>query len=159
MKKLEVFVTKASRLLDDIAGWGVVAVMFLVVVNILLRSFLNSPIQGIYEITGFITAVVIGFGLAWCAVQKSHIAIEFIVEKMPLKVQKAIHVVSGVLIMVFLMFISYRVFFHGFKVIASGEVSATARIPFYPFIFMVALGFLMLFLVELVNLVKGVEQK
>ena len=159
MKKLEVFVSKASHLLDGIAGWGVVVTMLLVVVNILLRALFNSPIQGVYEITGFITAVVIGLGLAWCALQKSHIAIEFIVEKLPLKVQNVIHIISGVLIMVFLLFISYRLFFHGFKVIASGEVSATAQIPFYPFIFLVAIGFLLLFLVELVNLLKGVEQK
>ncbi len=159
MKKLEVFAAKAGQLLDNIAGWGIVATMLLVVVNILLRSVANSPIQGVYEIVGFLTAVVIAFGLAWCAMQKSHIAIEFIVEKLPRKVQNIIHLISSFVIMVLLLFISYRLFHHGFKVIASGEVSATAQIPFFPFIFMVALGFLMLFLVELVNMVKGVVQK
>lgn len=158
MKKLEVFTAKAGQLLDNIAGWGIVATMLLVVVNILLRSVANSPIQGVYEIVGFLTAVVIAFGLAWCAVQKSHIAIEFIVEKLPRKVQNTIHLISGFMIMVLLLFISYRLFHHGFKVIASGEVSATAQIPFFPFIFMVALGFSMLFLVEFVNVMKGVQK-
>ncbi|MBP7175523.1 MAG: TRAP transporter small permease [Thermoclostridium sp.] len=159
MKKLEGFVTKTSQVLDNIAGWGIVVTMTLVVVNILLRSIANKPIQGVYEIVGFLTAVVIGLGLAWCAVQKAHIAIEFIVEKFHLKVQKAISIVTGGMIMVLLLFISYRVFHHGFKVIASGEVSATAQIPFYPFIFLVGLGFVLLFLVEFVNLMKEVEQK
>lgn len=159
MKKLEVFVKKTSQLLDNLAGWGVVATMLLVVINILLRTVANRPIQGVYEVVGFITAVVIAFGLAWCAVQKGHIAIEFIVEKLPVKAQSVIHVSSGFAIMLLLLFISYRVFHHGFKVIASGEVSATAQIPFYPFIFLVALGFLLLFLVELVNVLKGVVQK
>lgn len=159
MKKLEVFVKKTSQLLDNLAGWGVVAIMLLVVINILLRTVANRPIQGVYEVVGFITAVVIAFGLAWCAVQKGHIAIEFIVEKLPVKAQSVIHVSSGFAIMLLLLFISYRVFHHGFKVIASGEVSATAQIPFYPFIFLVALGFLLLFLVELVNVLKGVVQK
>lgn len=159
MKKLEVFVKKTSQLLDNLAGWGVVATMLLVVINILLRTVANRPIQGVYEVVGFITAVVIAFGLAWCAVQKGHIAIEFIVEKLPVKAQSVIHVSSGFAIMLLLLFISYQVFHHGFKVIASGEVSATAQIPFYPFIFLVALGFLLLFLVELVNVLKGVVQK
>ncbi|NLO38104.1 MAG: TRAP transporter small permease [Ruminiclostridium sp.] len=159
MKKLEGFVIKTSQILDNIAGWGIVATMTLVVVNILLRALVNKPIQGVYEVVGFLTAVVIAFGLAWCAIQKAHIAIEFIVEKMHMKLQKVIHTVTGGMIMVLLLFISYRVFLHGFKVIASGEVSATAQIPFYPFIFMVGLGFVLLFLVEFVNLVKGVEQK
>lgn len=159
MKKLEGFVTKASGLLDAIAGWGVVATMVLVVVNIILRTIFNTPIQGVYEVVGFIVAVVIAFGLAWCAVQKSHIAIEFIVEKLPQKVQRVISLVSGLLINVLLLFTSYRVLLHGFKVISTGEVSATAQIPFYPFIFMVAIGFLLLFFVEFVNLMKGVAKK
>lgn len=159
MKKLETFITKASQLLDNAAGWGIVATMLLVVINILLRTIANSPIQGVYEVVGFLSAVVIAFGLAWCAVQKAHIAIEFIVEKLPQKAQKVISLVSGFMVMLLLLFISYRVFHHGFKVIASGEVSASAQIPFYPFIFMVALGFLLLFLVEFVNVMKGVVRK
>ncbi len=159
MKKLEGFVTKASGLLDTIAGWGVVATMVLVIVNIVLRSIFNTPIQGVYEVVGFIIAVVIAFGLAWCALQKSHIAIEFIVEKLPQKVQRVISFVSGLLINILLLFISYRVMHHGFKVISTGEVSATSQIPFYPFIFMVAIGFLLLFMVEFVNMMKGVVKK
>ncbi len=159
MKKLEGFVTKTSQILDNIAGWGIVATMTLIVVNILLRTLANSPIQGVYEVVGFLTAVVIAFGLAWCAIQKAHIAIEFIVEKMRPKAQKVIQLITGCMTMVLLLFISYRVFYQSFKVIETGEVSATAQIPIYPFIFMVGLGFVLLFLVEFVNLVKEVEQK
>jgi TRAP-type C4-dicarboxylate transport system permease small subunit len=159
MEKLEALVIKFSRLLDNMAGWGIVATMLLVVVNILLRTVANSPIQGVYEIVGFIIAVVIAFGLAWCAIQKAHIAIEFIVEKLPVKAQNAVQLVSGFAITILLLFISYRVFHHGVKVIASGEVSASAQIPFYPFIFLAALGFLLLFLVELMNVLKGVVRK
>lgn len=157
MKKLKQMIEKISQFLDNLAGWGIVVTMILVVVNILLRIILKSPIDGIYEYVGYITAVVIGFGLAWCAIQKSHVAIEFIVEKLPQKVQTVISTVTGLMVLVFLLFAGYQVFCLGLKVLSSGEVSATARIPFYPFIFLVALGFIVLALVEFVNILKGVK--
>lgn len=159
MNKFESIVTKTSRVLDTIAGWGIVLTMILVISNIFLRSILNSPIQGIYEYVGFITAVVIAFGLAWCAIQKAHIAIEFIVEKFPQKIQHVIEICTGSLVTLFLLFSSYQVVRHGLKVMASGEVSATSQMQFYPFIFMVALGLLLLSLAELMNVLKGVMRK
>jgi TRAP-type C4-dicarboxylate transport system permease small subunit len=159
MKGFERFVSKLSRLLDNIAGWGIVLVMVMVVINIILRRVFNSPILGIYDFVSYITSVIIGFGLAWCALQKAHIAIEFIVDKFSEKSKSVIEVITGFCSVILLLFAGYQMVLDGFKVIKNGEVSATAQIPFYPFIFMVAFGLLVLCLVECVNVLKEVTKK
>jgi len=67
-------------------------------------------------------------------------------------------VLSG-LIILFLAFSSIQVFLYGINVISSGEVSATAHLPFYPFIFMVSAGLFILCLVEINKVIKGVANK
>ncbi|NLG89399.1 MAG: TRAP transporter small permease subunit, partial [Clostridiaceae bacterium] len=90
MQKIAELVKKASNLMDVIAGWGIAAIMALVVVNVLLRVFFNSPILGVYEYVGYLTAGVIAFSIAYCALQNAHIAIEFIFEKIPFKIRRII---------------------------------------------------------------------
>lgn len=159
MKKIENFTAKASRLLDDIAGWGIVVTMALVVVNILLRTIFKSPIKGVYEYTGYFTALIIGFALAQCAIEKAHIAVDILAEKLNPKMQLVINTVLGSIMIVFLAFSSIQILLYGMNVLRSGEVSATAHIPFYPFIFMVSAGFFILCLVEVIKVIKGVAKK
>jgi len=159
MNKFDKIVTKTSRLLDDIAGWVIVAAMALVVINIILRAALNNPIKGVYEYTGYLMAVVIGFAIAQCAVEKTHIAVDFFIDKLNPLAQSVIDTVFSSVTVIFLVFSSIQVLIYGITVVKSGEVSATAHIPFYPFIFMVSAGLFMLSLVELNKVVKGVAKK
>jgi len=159
VRLLERYITKSSRFLDSLAGWGIAATMLLVVVNIILRIVFKAPIQGVYEYVGFLTAAIIGFAIAYCAIQNAHISIGFLVEKLPCKVQKIIQTASGTVILIFLVFASYQTFMYAREKAISGEVSATAHMPFYPFIIMVAIGLLMLCLVEIVKVLKGVMVK
>ncbi|NLM28739.1 MAG: TRAP transporter small permease [Clostridiaceae bacterium] len=159
MQKITELIKKASKLMDTIAGWGIVAIMALVVINVLLRVIFNSPILGVYEYVGYTTAGVIAFSIAYCALQNAHIAIEFIFEKMPLKSRKIINIISAIVIVLFLLFLCVQVVVYAVKVMSTGEVSPTAKMPFYPFIFMAALGIFVLSLIEFIKIVKGVGQE
>ncbi len=158
MKKVEKLVTKVSCFFDNLAGLGIVLAMLLVVVNVPLRA-INRPIQGVYEYAGFIMAVIIAFALAYCAVQNGHIAIEFLIEKLPVKLQKIINTFFGTILFFFIVFAGIQMIDYARKSALSGEVSPTAHIPIYPFIFMVAIGLFALSLVEFIKLIKGVMGK
>jgi len=159
MNKFHKIIEKAGCMLDDIAGWGIVVTMALVVVNVILRSVFNNPVKGVYEYTGYFTAVVIGFAVAKCAAEKAHVAVDFFIEKLNPGLQLAINTVFSSIIVVFLAFSSTQVLIYGINVYKIGEVSQTAHIPFYPFIFMVSLGLFALCLVEISNAIKGVVNK
>lgn len=158
MEFYSIFVTWLSRALDKIAGWIMVAVMFLVVSNVILRVIFKSPILGTYEYVGFLTAMFIGLAIAYCALQNFHIAVGFLLEKFPPKVQGVVEVFTGVVSLVFLALSAWHIADFAGSMIASGEVSPTTRTPFYPVIYVVAFGFLTLCLVVLLKLTESIRK-
>jgi TRAP-type C4-dicarboxylate transport system permease small subunit len=152
MEQFSVLTTKLSKIFDSIAGWCMASIMVLVIANILLRTLLKRPILGTYEYVGFFTALVIGFALANCAVQNSHIAISLLTDRFPLKIQTFIKIIIDIIAFIFLIFSTWHLVLYGKSMAISGEVSLTTRLPFYPFIYLVAFGLSMLSLVILANL-------
>lgn len=151
-------VTGLSRFLDRIAGICLAGVMLLVVVNIILRVVFNRPILGTIEYVGFFTAVVIGLSLAYCAVQNAHIAVNFVADKLPVKVQAVFDTVVNTLALGFWGLASWHLWKYGQSLAASGVVSSTTQTPYYPFVYLVAAGLFALCLVLLVKLIESVKR-
>lgn len=152
LKRCESIVCRISKLFDILAGWGIVAVMALTVSNILLRLLIKSPILGTYEYVGFLTAVAIGFSLAYCAVQNGHIAVSFVLERFSPIIQAGVDVITGFIAFIFLSLSTWHMGKYAYSMIVSGEVSPTTKTIFYPFIYLVAVGLFMLSLVVLIRL-------
>lgn len=158
MGKLAGLVTGLSRILDKIAGLCMVAVMVLVVSNILLRVLFNSPILGAYEYVVFLTVVTIGLSLAHCAVQNGHIAVSFVVDRLPLKIQVAVDLFMNTAAMFFWGLCAWQIAVYAKKMSASGVFSPTAQIPLHPFIYLVAFSILALCLVLLVRTADSLQK-
>ena len=56
--------------------------MLLTCADVVLRLF-GSPIPGTYEMVGFLGAVIIAFALAYTSLEKGHIAVEILVDRLP----------------------------------------------------------------------------
>ncbi|HOP68912.1 MAG TPA: TRAP transporter small permease [Bacillota bacterium] len=152
-------ITVVTRAADYIAGFLLLLVMGLVVANVALRVLFNGSILGTYEMVGYLTAASIGLALASCAVQNGHLAIELIVHRLPPRARKLIGPLFSLPAALFLLVAAYQLGRYGQRVALSGEVAPTTGFPFHPFIYLVAFGFFILGLVELVKAwpsVKGV---
>jgi TRAP-type C4-dicarboxylate transport system permease small subunit len=162
MEQFTVITAKISKIMDSIAGWCMASIMVLVISNILLRILIKRPILGTYEYVGFFTALVIGFALAHCAVQNSHIAINLVTDRLPVKVQTFVKIFIDTIAFIFLALSSWHLVLYGKSMAGSGEVSLTTRLPFYPFIYLIAFGISILALVVLADLIncfgKGVKK-
>jgi len=162
MQLFEIVVTKLNRGLDFLAGLILAATVILVVANILGRALLQQSILGTYEMVGFLTAAVVGLSLGRCALENNHIAVSFILERLPGRIQRCIELFVGIPVFAFLLFVTYNLFTYGTRIALSGEVSPTTQLIFYPFIYLVALGFFVLALTVLLKLFKlysGGDQK
>lgn len=157
-KNYILMITLISKFLDKIAGWTMVATMILIVGNILLRSIIKQPILGTYEYAGFLTALIIGLSLAYCAVQNGHIAVTFIAEKFPPIIQFVIDAAMNIISFIFLSLASWHTGKYAYSMILSGEVSPTTKTPFYPFIYLVTFGLSMLSLVVLFKLIEFIRR-
>lgn len=154
MQKFATVVIKLSHITDILAGSILAATALLVVANILGRTLLNRSILGTYEMVGFLTAAVVGLALARCAIENSHIAVGFLMERLPLPAQRLVEIIINGPVFLFLLFATYNLFAYGTRIAVSGEVAPTTQLVFYPFIYLVALGFLVLALTVLLRTLK-----
>ncbi|HHU82235.1 MAG TPA: TRAP transporter small permease [Firmicutes bacterium] len=151
-----------SRIMDRIAGFCLAGVMIMVVVNIILRRLFNSPLLGVYEYVGFLTAVVIGFSLAYCAVKEGHITVDLFFARLPRKARAVLEIGNGFVIFIFLSLVAWYLLKYATGIQTNGQVSQTCEIPFHFFIYLVAGGFFVLSLTALgrgLKFLQGVNEK
>lgn len=149
---LEHYVGRAARLLDSFAGVILALTAGLVVANIIGRTLLGRSIQGTYEMVGFLTAAVVGLALGRCALENGHIAVSVFLERLPRRLQRLVEVAVGLPAVGLLFLVTREIFRHGMRIAASGEVSPTMQLLYYPFVYIVGMGFLALTLAVLVKL-------
>jgi TRAP-type C4-dicarboxylate transport system permease small subunit len=120
-----------SKGLNLIAGIALTLMMCLTVADVLLRAT-GHPIIGTYEIVALSLAVVIGFGIPKVSLDKGHVYMEFLLEKLGPRGKDIMNTFTRVLVLILFIFIGYNLFNVGAEFRASGEVSPTIKLPFYP---------------------------
>jgi len=146
-----------SRVCDRIAQAAVVAMMLLVVGDVVLRVVWH-PISGSYDFVRFIGAILIAFAIAYCAVQRGHISVELVVAHFPQRVQGIIGSITGILSLGLFGLIAWQCLVLANDMWRLGEMSMSALLPFYPYIYGVSFGCAVLCLVILVDLGKSLAK-
>ena len=139
MNRIDRFVALLASLFNGIGAAAVAAMMALTCLDVILRLW-RHPIPGAYEMVSMLGAVFVSFSLARISVDQVHIAVDFLVQRFPRRLQHAIEafnsVVSGLLFTV----IAYQCMVYAKDLKANGEVSMTLQMPIHPFVFGIAIG-------------------
>jgi TRAP-type C4-dicarboxylate transport system permease small subunit len=126
-----------SKVLNIIAGIAVTFMMLLTVTDVLLRAG-GHPIVGTFEIVALSLAIVIGFAIPQVTMDRGHVAMDFLLVKLSKRGKDVMNTFTRLLALIFFVFIGYNLFNVGARFHASGEVTATIKIPFYPVAYGVA---------------------
>ena len=124
-----------SRLLHGLAGVSLVFLMLLTVVDVVLRAF-RHPIPGTYELVGFAGAMAIGCAMPLTSWMRGHVYVDTIVARLPKAGQACFHIATRLLATALFVLLGWNLVRFGLDLRASGEVSPTLELHFYP----VALG-------------------
>ncbi len=151
MTVLEKTGNELSRYLFAVAGAAIVAMMLLTCADVVLRLF-RRPIPGTYELVSFFSAVSVSFAMAHTSVQRGHIAVSVLVQLFPPRLQALIDSITTSLGSALFALIAWRSFLYGSSLRQAGEVSLTLELPFYPFVYGVALSAAVVALVLLAQL-------
>lgn len=122
--------------------------------DVILRLF-GHPIQGTYEMIGFLGSLVVTFSLAYTSIEKGHIAVEIFVEKLPGRLQILIDGIGALVGLVLFGLISWQSAVYAMDLKQSGEVSMTLQMPIYPFLLGMAAGSGMLCLVLIIEMIRS----
>lgn len=141
----------ASRVVGSIGVGLLIVLVLLTVADVVLRRFFDSPIRGYLELTEFILGIIVFLTLAYCAVQGGHIVVDVLVSRFPQRTQASIGAIVHFCSAGILGLISWQLFLHAMRVRDMGEISAILGIWLYPFVFIAALGTILLAMVFLIQ--------
>ncbi|HPJ97100.1 MAG: TRAP transporter small permease [Deltaproteobacteria bacterium] len=157
MTFLSKYLARTGRGFNLLACAAVIIMMLLSTADVLLRLW-GRPIPGTYELVGFLGTLVVAFALAFTSMEKGHIAVEILVERLPQRAQLAIDAFGNLMGMLLFGLIAYQAFIYALDIRKSGEVSLTLQLPPYPFILGIAAGCALLALLLMVDFAKSLQR-
>ena len=126
-----------SKIMNIIAGIAVTFMMLLTVADVLLRAGAH-PIIGTFEVVALSLALVVGFSIPQVSLDRGHVAMDFLSGKLSQKGKNVMNTFTRVLCLILFALIGYNLFNVAARFHASGEVSPTIKLPFYPVAYGVA---------------------
>jgi len=157
MVRLERAVTVTSRWFNYAACLAVVVMMLLSCADVAMRLF-GAPIPGAYEMVGFLGTVIISFALAYTSIQRGHVAVELIFDKLPPRTQCFVEAAGNLIGGALFGLMAWQCLAYGTDLRHSGEVSLTLQMSIYPFVYGIALGSGMLALVLLIDFIRSLRR-
>ncbi|UCG68082.1 MAG: TRAP transporter small permease [Thermoplasmata archaeon] len=159
MKKLTP--AKISIGVIEIVGFvaliAIVIMMMLTTTDVILRYLFDSPILGSMEMTELLMVSVAGLSLAWCTLKSGHIRVDIIINMFSKKTNRTIDMVNYILtagICAFIVPALINRYIEGEKLDVRTYV---LQIPEGPFVLLLSFGYLLTFLVLIVNIVKSIS--
>jgi TRAP-type C4-dicarboxylate transport system permease small subunit len=139
---------------------GIVAISFLVVmmittvVDVTGRFLFRAPIFGSLELTEDFMVLAGFLGIAWCAANRGHVRVDWIVNRMPPRPQATLEGFNTLLSLIVIFVAAWQSFVQALDRYSEQTVSDLLKIPDYPFYLITAFGFFLTFLVLLIQFIR-----
>ena len=146
-----------ARKMYWVAGTAIVAMMLLTCADVVLRYF-RRPIPGTYELVCFLGAVAVSFAMAHTSIEKGHVSVSFIVSLFPSRLQRLIECITICFGLFLFSLIAWQSVIYANDLHASREVSLTLELPFYPFVYGIAISAAAVSLILIFDLFKNVRK-
>jgi TRAP-type C4-dicarboxylate transport system permease small subunit len=97
-----------GRVMNAVAGWVYVACALFVTLDVLGRKLVGVSSQGTTEITGYLLAFGISWGLAHALAERAHIRVDMLLGRMPLALRAWMHGLALAFLVVLAFFFAWR---------------------------------------------------
>jgi len=125
--------------LAGLSGAAVVGMVALTTADVILRTALNRPVAGTYDMVKLLGAVAIAGALPYTTAVKGHVAVEYFFLKLGPRCRLVLDTVNRALCIGLLALLTQRIWQLGDSLRASGEVTPTLQLPVYPALYAMAL--------------------
>jgi TRAP-type C4-dicarboxylate transport system permease small subunit len=131
--------------------------MIITVVDVGGRYIFFRPLKGAYELVGALLVFVVSWGLAYCEMEKAHIAIDLVTRLLSPRKRAIAYCFSQVISLGIFSIITWQFLVQGIRDYGvQGESTAMLGIPLPPLMIAAGLAFGVFCLALLVNLAKAV---
>jgi len=152
--RFERIATTINKKANWIACGAAAIMMAFVCCDVILRYF-GHPIKGSNDVVQLLSVVLVVFAMGYTQVLKRHAFIVLAVSRLSLRAQGVIASITSILSIGLFVLVTWQSCALAGRTWLSGEVSMTLRLPFYPLMYGLALGCVLMCLVLVVDLRKS----
>ncbi len=156
---------KYTKIIYSIAGKGgfigsltMMGLVLLTVADVVLRYFFNSPILGSFELTEFSLILLVFFAIPWGTAQKVNVRVDLLVGTLPTRIRAIFDSITCFISLLVTALFAWYTIPQAKYMMKLGSESDMLEIPLWPFYFVVALGFFLLFFVLIGNLIDFIKE-
>ena len=129
-----------SKLLAYLGAVALFGTMCLTAADVIGRYAFNAPILGVFELTEFLVLILIFSFIGYAQSQKTHVAVELLLNILPEKIRAYIDVFNHGICLVLMILITWMGIRKALELMEVGEASPNLGIPDYPFVFFLVIG-------------------
>ena len=149
-----------NRLLSEWFEWvglaGMLLVMVITCVDVVGAKVFLWRLLGAIDMVMLSQIVATAFAGGMTLILRRHIQVEFLFQLLSVRVQAVIDCFTSLLGLLFFGVTIWRLCVLGHNFYVSGDYSATARIPHYPFAYGIAIAFVPVFLVLVAEFIQSI---
>lgn len=151
-------VFQVSRAINSVGVLFLMAMMFLMVVDVFLRRVFNQPLTGSFEVVQFMQVTLVYLGVAYTTIKKAHISIDLITCRLSERTAALVESIILFLSVGFFALITWRNILRAEELCSEKATSVLLAIPLFPFYYMLAFGCGVLCLVLIVQLAESASR-
>ncbi len=153
---MKAFLHKANRLLAGFAGWLMLAMMMLLVIDLVFRS-VDMPLHGLAELSVFVMMIVIYLGLSRCEEYSEHVGLEFAINKLSEKMRSVMAAAVQFLAAATVGLMFYAVTTDAWSAyVTDSSIEGLIDLPIWPTKFVMVVGMVFFLLQAIVNLFDSI---
>ena len=160
MSVLDALDARCVAITQRVAFAGVLAMLivaFITTADVLLRWLFNSPIDGLNEIIGMGMAVAVSATFPSGAAQRVNLTIDVLKERVSIRALAWLKVFSQLLLLVFYIFLAWRVGIYAMKLQARAAETVYVQLPMAPFMWTVSVFLAISALVQVIAFLVSVK--
>lgn len=140
-----------NRGLAVIAGAALAVLTLLTVADVVMRAF-GRPIAGSFEMIGWLSAVALALALGYTQAHRGHVAMTLVTDRLRGRAAATVDALNSLAALALFGLVAWVVIGYAQTLQESGSLSETLKALVYPWVYVVAAGFIVLALTLLVDL-------
>jgi len=156
--RFERFTHRLGSWFEHIAIIGFLGMMVSTIVDVIGSKAFTLPLPASLEVVYFCQLIAIAGALAYGQIDGRHIRVELFVDKLSKKARAFFHALAALLGLALFVILTWKSYQYAMTLKAINDVTATSRIPMYPFVLWLGLCFVPLCLVLIGELLKAISE-
>jgi TRAP-type C4-dicarboxylate transport system permease small subunit len=156
--RFEKFNHRLSSWFEQFAIIGFLGMMAATLIDVIGAKAFKWPLPAGLEVVFFCQLIAISGALAFGEMDGRHIRVEFFVDKLPKTARAFFHGLAALLGLALFVILAWKSYTYAMTLKAINDVTATSRIPLYPFVLWLGVSFIPLCLVLLGEIFKAISE-